>query len=144
MFFRSLIITLVLNVLFLSASQANDIQPWVAGVWKVSGVEFGKVSAIGNEEAKPYIGKKLELYKGFLASPFGDCKACGLSMEYTQQSSDNLIQDYRMSLNLPKGYAIVHKLSWPNGNLTLIQVSDKVIYVPLDGAFFRLTLEKHY
>lgn len=138
-----LIFSLLVILISLPAN-ADEITPWIAGEWKVVGVEFARISAIGNEEAKPYIGKKLVQHKGYLESPFGNCKFCGLTMDYRKHQANELIQDYQAPLRFPHGYALVHELTWPTGRLTLIQISNSLIYVPIDGALFLLELKEHY
>lgn len=40
-------------------------------------------------------------------------------------------------LKFPRGYVLVHKLSWGNSQyLTMHQVDPNLAYVPMDGVFF--------
>ncbi|MBY0378263.1 MAG: DUF1311 domain-containing protein [Gammaproteobacteria bacterium] len=120
----------------------DDFAPRLDGTWKITGVEFGAVSAIGDKEAKPYIGKTLELYKGTLTSPFGNCEACGLARTYTKESAKKLGEDDPKGygyLKFPKANAYVHELTWgKSDNITMVQIDADTAYVPLDGAYFLL------
>lgn len=126
------------------ATSAAEILPRVAGTWKVTSVKFGSTTAISEDEAKTYIGKKLEQDRGYLESPFGSCKFCGLTVNYTKHTAKELIREdanYGV-LKFPNGYALVHELTWSNGQgITMIQVDNRTAYVPLDGAFFLLKLQ---
>jgi hypothetical protein len=120
----------------------DDFAPRLDGTWKIIGVEFGAISAIGDKEAKPYIGKTLELYKGTLSSPFGNCDACGLERTYTKESAKKLAEDDPKGygyLKFPKANAYVHELTWgKSDNITMVQIDADTAYVPLEGAYFLL------
>lgn len=119
--------------------QAAEIEPRIAGKWKITKVEFGRAYAIEPSEAKGYIGQELNQYKGSLTSPFGKCEFCGLTLNYKKQSAQELSGDYPgISFKLPNGYAIVHELTWNQGEITLIQIDKTTIYLPFNGVMFTL------
>lgn len=124
--------------------KAVEIVPAIAGNWEIIKVDFGRVSAITPAQAKAFIGKELEQYKGWLSSPFGKCDFCGLSMTYEKRTAKELSGDYPgIAMKLPNGYALVHELTWGHQeSLTLIQVDSNTMYLPYEGAMFMLKIKQ--
>lgn len=127
-----------------SISFSQTYIPRVDGTWEIVGFKFAPISAMGEKEAKQYVGKKFEIDKGFFSSPFATCKFCGLEKSYKVypvKDFQTTEPDYK-TFEVPGKFVAVNQLKFKTGpvpEVTLVTVSNnKTAYFLWDGVYFIL------
>lgn len=132
-------IFLLISAIFLSGC-ANS---WYLGEWRVSDVEFPAISALGYDEAETWFGSQAIYSEAQVSFRGTTCQRP--EYELREVAEQEFRTAYRASfsqLGIDGDTAEVLSVtcsevtSFPG--MTLIKIAGDVVYLPWDGAFFRL------
>ncbi len=116
---------------------------WYLGEWKVTDVEFPAVSALGAEEAQEWFGEEAIYAESLFSFRENTCEA----PQYAPQELSEA--DFRIAYRAPFSQlnidgeateilrvSCAETSSFPG--MTLIKGKEDIVYLPWDGAFFKL------
>src|SRR5690554_3018138 len=116
---------------------------WYTGDWTVTDVEFPAVSALSYEDAQAWFGSKAKVSKSVFL--FRDSRCDSPQFEHESFTESEFYRAYRASyaqLGIAGDSVEVIRVTCSEASVfagnTLIQVNEDVLYIPWDGAFFRL------
>lgn len=122
----------------------DDYIPRVDGTWKIVGAKFPGISAMGENKARAYFGRKVEKSKGYFGSPFITYNYCGLEQSYKRYPIKDFLKEHPdlQILSIPGTVIAVNTFRCANQPISEVQFitvdDNKTAYMLWDGVYFVL------